>query len=215
MTLDELLNEAKALKRETLLLKPNGSGDVVAKWYEINDDELERTNHICWLSVDSNFIPGVSLNEGQRFLTIFSNEEDCESGKVELSASFPARDGMDLYAEQVDILPPIDALIAKGGGKIGDWLESNNWKRNERYHSGFGDHELVKQYLDLEYSQNPITRNDGSYAVLGGWHEPGPDDDWHDLLEYSLCVLTLENSEPWIETWFKSNNEFQVIQRTT
>ncbi len=129
MTLDELLEEASAIQRDTLLLKPGNGGQVAARWYEIDDEELDGTNHICWLTVDSKFISGISMSDDQRFLTIFSNETDCESGKVEFSPSFSTREGVDLFAERVDILPPIDAVIAKGGGKIGDWLEKHSWDR--------------------------------------------------------------------------------------
>ena len=53
------------------------------------------------------------------------------------------------------------------------------------------------------------------HAVLGGWHVPMPDTDWHDLLDDQLMVFTLRNSEPWVEAWRKREGAFRVIQRIT
>ena len=215
MNLDELLNEAQKLKRETILLRPVGEGEPAAIWYEIDDEELDRTNHICWLTVDTSYIPNFKSNQGGRYLTVFTNEEDCETGRIEHSDSWPDRNGLPLFAHTADILPPIDAIISRGSPAIDPWLAKHNWNRNERYDTGFGDDNLIAQYEDLHFAQYPVYQNNDTYAVLGGWHCPGPDDDWHELIDEMLCVLTIQNSEPWVETWQKRNGEFSVKQRTT
>jgi hypothetical protein len=53
------------------------------------------------------------------------------------------------------------------------------------------------------------------YAVLGGWHLPGPDNDWHDLIDKPLAVWTLKDAEPWVVVWSGAPDGFSVIQRTT
>jgi hypothetical protein len=50
------------------------------------------------------------------------------------------------------------------------------------------------------------------FAVLGGWHVPWPDGDWLELVEHPLVVLTLAESEPWVEA-FNTGQGFRVIQR--
>ena len=64
-------------------------------------------------------------------------------------------------------------------------------------------------------SEYPLYFNSDIYAVLGGWHWPGPDDDWHDLIGEQLMALTIRDSEPWVEAWRMKNDEFKVIQRIT
>ena len=214
MNIEQLLNEAELLKRKTTLLRPDGSGTVAAHWYDVDDEELERTNHICWLTVDTTLIPNYSSSE-KRFMTIFTNEEDCETGRVEFSDSWPDRQYTPLFPHVADILPPIDAIIARGSSAIDPWLKDHNWDRNERYHTGFGADVAIDKYEDLHTEQFPVYQNDGTFAVLGGWHCPGPDDDWHDLIDDQLCVVTIENSEPWVETWLMRTGKFEIKQRIT
>jgi hypothetical protein len=53
------------------------------------------------------------------------------------------------------------------------------------------------------------------YAMLGGWHFPGQDDDWAELVDEQLMVLTFRDSEPWVEGWRMRSGDFKVIQRIT
>ncbi len=40
-------------------------------------------------------------------------------------------------------------------------------------------------------------------------------DDWHDLLDEKLILLTVRDSEPWVEAWLTGTGQFKVIQRIT
>ena len=53
------------------------------------------------------------------------------------------------------------------------------------------------------------------FAMLGGWHFPGQDDDWEELMDEHLMVLTFRDSEPWVEAWRLRTGEFKVLQRIT
>ena len=60
---------------------------------------------------------------------------------------------------------------------------------------------------------HPLYQDGDVYAVLDGWHWPGPDHDWHDLIDEHLMILTVRDSEPWVEAWRMRTGEFRVIQR--
>lgn len=85
----------------------------------------------------------------------------------------------------------------------------------EPYNSNFKDSELVDDYLREWQSAYPLYNHDRVSAVLGGWHFPFPDGDWHELVNSELCVFTVHQSEPWIECWRDAKGTFRVIQRIT
>ena len=73
----------------------------------------------------------------------------------------------------------------------------------------------MESYERLWQKECPMYRESDIYAMLGGWHFPMPDDDWHDLVDEQLMVFTLRDSEPWVEAWRTQTGDFTVIQRIT
>jgi hypothetical protein len=63
--------------------------------------------------------------------------------------------------------------------------------------------------------EHPSYQRDETYAVLRGWHWPGSDDDWYDLIDQQLLVLTIQDAEPWVEAWRSRPGGLTVIQRIT
>jgi hypothetical protein len=210
MTAEELIQEGRRLQRRTILLEPEGSGERAAIWYGRSEDEPSG-GHRCWLSVDARFVPSF---EGQGWLSILTNDELCEGGRVEVSTSPHNSKGVALFPREISVLPPIDAVIARGSLAVDQWLNENNWRRDWRYNSNFRDRAIVEEYETIQQEENPLYWKD-AYATLGGWHMGWPDDDWHDLLDAKLLVLTYKDSEPWVEAWQMSSGEFKVIQRIT
>jgi hypothetical protein len=189
MTADQLIAEGRKLQRPCFFLRPEGSGEVAAIWHERDDDEIDETGFRCWLTINSRFVPGLPSSI-TGYISLFSNEQDFTSGKVEISAAQPKRGGTKLYAHAASVIPPFDAVVAKGSGAVGDWLKANNWPREK----------IVEAYLDVWRSEFPLYFNSDIYAILGGWHWPSQDDDWHDLIDEQLIALTIHDSEPWVET---------------
>lgn len=213
ITLDQLIEEGRQLQRPTVFLRPQGTGAPAARWYETDKDEIESTGFRCWLTVDCRHVP--QLPETIRgYITLFTDEERCKGGRVELSASWPDRPGMTLYAHAASVLPPIDAVFARGSKAVSDWIHSHGWTGNMRYNDNFGDAAIVDKYERLYQSESPFYSSSDVYAILGGWHLPNADDDWHHLLDEQLMIFTLHDSEPWVEAW-RTGSGFQVIQRTT
>jgi hypothetical protein len=213
MTFDELIEEGRHLERRTVLLTPAGSGDVAAIWYGREHARKSSDGYRCWLAVDSRFIPSF---KGPGWLTIYTNAETFQGGRVEVLPARPKIEGSPLLSKEIQVLPPIDAVIARGSPQVDRWLADNNWKRSWRYNSNFAERELVQRYQAVEYRENPLYWNDEfAYASLGGWHMGWPDDDWHELLGEKLLIQTYAESEPWVEVWELPSGQFKVIQRIT
>ncbi len=214
MTSEQLIEEGRQLQRPCVFLRPEVNGPVAAIWHERDDNEIESTSHHCWLTVDARHVPGLAPSV-TKYLSIFSDEDNCQGGRVEVTPSWPKRPGTELYAYPASVLPPIDAVFARGSEHVGDWIRSHGWERTDRYNDGFKEAAVVREYERLWQREFPIYFDSDIYAVLGGWHFPMADDDWHDLLDEQLMVFTIRDSEPWVEAWRTVNGQFRVIRRTT
>jgi hypothetical protein len=128
---------------------------------------------------------------------------------------WPRRAGTRLYVQPAAVLPPIDAVFARGSEAVGGWIASHGWNRSVRYNDNFKGYAIVEAYERIWAREFPICYESDIYAVLGGWHFPCADDDWHDLIDEQLMVFTIRNSEPWVEAWRTRTGQFKVIQRIT
>jgi hypothetical protein len=212
MTSAQLIEEGRKLQRPCIFLRPQGTGPVAAIWHQ-RDDEVETTGH-CWLTVDARHIPGLSPAL-TGFIRIFTDDEKCQGGRVEVAPSWPKHAGTELYAHPASVLPPIDAVFARGSEAVGEWIGSHGWERTDRYNSNFKDAALVREYERVWMCEFPLYSDSDVYAMLGGWHWPCADGDWHDLIDEHLMVLTVRDSEPWVEAWRTRAGQFKIIQRIT
>jgi hypothetical protein len=211
MTADQLINEGRRIQRRTVLLAPDVAGDCAAIWYDHKDREESADGCRCWLSVNGTFIP--SRNKAG-WLSVFAEHRGGGGGRILVTPSVLKSDGIRLYAREIVVLPPLDAVISYGSLAVGQWLTENNWKREWRYNSNFRDRAVAEAYQAVERRENPLYWK-GAYASLGGWHVGWPDEDWHELVNEKLLVQTYMDSEPWIEAWELRSGAFRVIQRIT
>ncbi len=214
VTTEQLIEEGRRLQRPCFFLRPRGDGPVAGIWYESNEHEIESTGHRCWLCVDARRVPGLPSSISG-YISIFTNEETCEGGRIEISSSWPDRPGLNLYAHTAAVLPPIDAVFALGSEVVGEWIDAYGWDRAERYNDNFGGADIVRGYERVWRNECPVYFKSDIYAVLGGWHFPMADDDWHELLSEQLMVSTIHDSEPWVEAWRTQSDKFRIIQRIT
>jgi hypothetical protein len=170
-------------------------------WYDSAEPgEIHSTGHRCWLTVDSHHIAGLPSSV-TGYVSVFTDEVGCVAGRVEVTSSWPKRAGVVLYAHRTQVLPPIDAVFARGSKTVGEWIASHGWTRDERYNDNFKDRAIVEAYERICTREFPIYFKSDVYGVLGGWHFPFADHDWHDLIDEKLMVFTIRNSEPWVEAW--------------
>ena len=213
MTVEELIAEGRLLQRPCNFLRPMANGEVAAVWHAFDNQRVDESGHRPWVSIDTRFIPGFDTSLA-RFVTICVDEVECNSGRVEIVSCLP--DGLPLYAYVASVLPPIDAVFACGSDRIGKWLEANGWARDWRYNDNFRVRAVVKEYERQQDDEHPLySQETDVYAVLGGWHVPIADDDWHSLIPGRLLAMTLLGSEPWVEAWLSPEGEYRVIQRVT
>lgn len=214
MTSEQLIEEGRKLQRPCVFLRAQASGSVAAIWHERNDGETESTGHHCWLTVDARHVPGLPRSVAG-YISVFTDDEKCHGGRVDVTSSWPNRAGTELYAHPASVLPPIDAVFARGSEAVGEWIRSHGWQRKWRYNDNFKGREVVREYERVWQREFPIYFESDIHAVLGGWHFPMADDDWHDLLDEQLMVFTIRDSEPWVEAWYTRTGQFRVIQRIT
>jgi hypothetical protein len=211
MTADDLISEGRRLQRPTIVLTAEPTGECAAFWYGNGRRQRSADGHHCWLSVDARLIPSHALTG---WLSVFTDDRGCEGGRVEVTPSAPDRSGLPLFAHKAAILPPIEAVFARGGPAVGQWLGNHGWERRWGYNDNFPDRGLTEPYQSAWFRECAIYRKD-IYATLGGWHFPWPDGDWEDLIDQTLVLSTFAESEPWVEMWQEPAGLFKVVQRIT
>lgn len=145
MTVDQLIEEGRKLQRPCIFLTPDGNGPAAAEWYELNRerDAEDSVGFRRWLTVNAQYIPGAESGLSE-YVSIFTDEEKFVGGRVEVTPSWPDRAGTLLYAHTASVLPPLEAVFAKGSEAVGDWLSWHNWDRNERYSPGFKESAIAE-----------------------------------------------------------------------
>lgn len=215
MTPEQLIAEGRKIQPPCAFLRTKENGEVAAVWYERDEDEIESTGFHCWLTIDARQTPGLPPSV-TGYLSIFTNEANYEGGWIEVTQSWPNKEGTKLYAHAASVLPAISALFLRGGEIVGDWLQTKGWQRDRAYTCNFKDEAVTGPYWDVVEKECPLYYNSDVYAVLGGWHVPMNRSDLHELLlSGHLMVLTLRDSEPWVEAWRTNAGEFKVFQTIT
>jgi hypothetical protein len=214
MTGDELIAAGRRLARACVYLRTAGE-DFAALWGGEGIVPCGDGPYRHWLTIDCRHIPaGGSTLSGM--MSIYTNEEDCETGVVAVSdAPMPpdTAGGTKLFAHPGRSLPPIDAVFKFGSPEVGRWLASNHWRPEWAYNANFPDRTPVDVYEREYQGELPLYRGD-AHAVLGGWHMPWPEGDWDELVDKRLIAWTFEEAEPWVEVW-EDEGGFRVIQRIT
>jgi hypothetical protein len=224
MTGEDLIAEGQKLAKPCVYLVTSAPSDapIAAIWGEEPILGTPGDDFRHWLSIDCSVLLD---NTSNGVMGVYSNEDDCETGTVLFSATTHLTehntDGVLLYAQPGLSLPPIEAVFKFGSSAVKEWLEANDWLPGDgddaadyAYNNNFPDRAIAEIYLEEWQNQLPLYSG-GAYAVLGGWHFPWPDGDWDKLLNQTLVVWTFEESEPWIEVWRDSDNNYSILQRIT
>src|SRR5260370_87834 len=118
MTPDELIHEGRELQRRSVLLTPEASGPLAAIWFGQDQEQLAQDGFRCWLTVDLAYVPPF---DGVGWLSVFTDEASCQGGRVEFGSVPQKQSGQSLYAREISVLPPIDAVIARGSIAVERW----------------------------------------------------------------------------------------------
>jgi hypothetical protein len=191
MTLDQFIDEAQALRRSGVVYRRTGVGEPVAYWYGFGSDS-----------------PVISLNIGTGWLEVFTSADGC---RAELAGA-KVPDGVPLFAEVFTSLPPVDAVFQRGSDRIGDFLNTNKWPRNEFYNDNFPS-SIPREYEKLWWASCPMGMSE-VVAASGGWPFPWPDSEIPQTWNNELVLWTLQDSEPWIEV-YKEGDGYATYERIT
>jgi hypothetical protein len=209
MTVEELVAEGRRLQRRTLLLLEIGSGTPAAVWYGPGKPDTEDS-HRCWLSVDAQQVPGF---EGKGWLSVFTHKKST-GGRVERGDKPWHAQGQELYAHEIEILPPLEAVTLRGSPAVEAWLTEHRWRREAPLNRNFKGWPIAEGYEKIAQREHPLYGGE-AYATLGGWHLPWPDEKWSGLVNTRLVVQTYKDSEPWVEVLQMEDGMLRVRQRIT
>lgn len=219
LTPDDLIAEGRKLARPAVALHDTGK-KYAAVWRGAGVADPGPGEWRHWISIDTSYLPDnprklkgvVSLYEW------FADDDRMGELKVVHSskATLPRNsDGTKLFARRFDCIPDVDALIHFGSKRIRDWAKATDWEANPVY-----DRTPVKEYLDVVAAEHPFQSGDGAYAMLGGWSWCfnwcyGIDQKYPwQLMKKALIVLTIAESEPWLEV-FDDGRKFVTFSRIT
>ena len=219
LTPDELIAEGRRLARPAVALHDSGK-KYAAVWRGTGVVSPGKGEWRHWISIDTSFLPDNprKLKGVVSLYDWFADDDRWGELKVvhDAKASLPRKtDGTKLYARKFDCLPDVEAVFQFGSKKVKDWAKATSWDAN----AGF-DMSPIREYQAEVQSQHPFATNDGTYAMLGGWSwcftwcysidEKYP---WN-LMKKALIVLTIAESEPWLEV-FDDGKKFVMFSRVT
>lgn len=214
MTGEQLIAEGRHLTRPCVYLRTSGE-NFAAVWGGEGIVPCGDGPYRHWLSIACKYIAAAN-DRRAGCLSIYTDEDDCDSGRVAVDNSLTLPDSTDalkLYAHPDSSLPPLEAVFKFGSSDVMEWLKANNWQPDWGYNNNFRDKTPVQTYERAYRNQLPLF-DDTAHAVLGGWHMAWPEGDWDELVDKRLIVWTFAESEPWVEVW-EDESRFRVIQRIT
>jgi hypothetical protein len=216
LTPEDLVAEGRKLARPAVALYDKGK-NYAAVWRGEGVADPGKGVWRHWISIDTSYLPD-NPRKLKGVVSLYENDAHMFQLKVahDPAAALPRQtDGTKLYARTFECPPDVDALMHFGSKKLRDWAKATYWDENPMYTST-----PAREYLDVVSSQHPFQSHDGAYAMLGGWSwcfnwcysidEKYP---WH-LMKKALIVLTIAESEPWIEV-FDDGKRFVSFSRIT
>jgi len=227
MTPEELISEARRMSRPAVLLIAKGN-DYAAIWKGTGVVAPPEGEWEHWVSIDTRFLP---KNPGNRhgvvsvYLCTESSDRFHEvAARHDPEATLPtATNGQRLFAKPIECLPPTEAICKFGSKSIQDWLLANIADPNQVNDRESFDEEsrgTLEAYDEVLRAEHPLHNDTDCFAMLGGWSACftwcyGYDEiyPWH-VFEKELVVLTIADSEPWIEV-FDDGSEFETFSRIT
>jgi hypothetical protein len=180
------------------------------------------------VSIDASALPQ-NPHKLQGVISVYLCMEDSERFEQvgvthDAKAKLPARpDGQKLFAQPFDCPPPLEVLLKFGPKPIQDWLAANSVDADHGINPqsfGAANKPALKAYNDVQ-SEHPFYGRVDCYAMLGGWSMAflwcyGIDQQypWH-LFDQPLVVLTIADSEPWLEVYDNDGKSFTTYSRIT
>lgn len=203
-TSDDLIAEGRRLARPALLLTDEGK-KCIAIWKGGGVLKPSPGPWRHWISLDAGALPD-NPRKLTGVISVYEWFEDSERlGEIGVvhdpAAKLPRKtDGQRLFGEPFQCLPHADALLYNASAKIKQWLKERGWNPKSGDSPGaYADKDIVEPYRQLFFREHPVYTEAG-LAMFGGWSIDF-DDDWLKWSKKPLVVLTVADSEPWVEVF--------------
>lgn len=211
--IEALVAEGERMSRPSVLLRADGAGEIGAYWGGERADEpnavppsataIESIRHV--ITFDARLLSSLGVPVKSPALAMF--ETTTKTGQVMyrvasrngIQASDFRGDFVPLHASRARSFPPIEAVCLYGGDVVTSWLKRHGLKRLQYFDAS----ELpeAREYTDEYMRRCPLYLGNAD-AILGGWHQRWPEDDFYLPLEMRLALWTLRDAEPWLEVFF-------------
>lgn len=194
MTAERLAAEGRALAARALHLSPTPplpNARPAATWQ--GEDEVV-------IRVDLSVHPDAAVRR-DAILEVRSDPSASTAAVMVTAGGLGAGgEATPLYGVEADDVPSIDVVFARGTEAVGRWLAENRWSREVPWNANFTDAEPVRAYQRAWFAAHPFGAT-GTWAQLGGWPLPWPDEAVGPQLSRTLVLRTYRGAEPWIEVW--------------
>lgn len=210
MTPDDLVAEAQAIAKRCFVLSSRGSGAPAGYWGGSRGDipdqfppEVSKFSHRRHIvSVGEPLLSLIGADKLQSVsLYEWTDRQGDTQPHVEANRSKPwpslQFSGEPLYATERSSFPPFEALCLHGSARVADWLRSLGL---ERYQYWKAPRDVVKAY-DRHFMDRASELQQNADAIVGGWHDMWPEDDYYMPAEMTYVLRTLRDAEPWYTIW--------------
>lgn len=229
MSAETIVAIGRKMARPAILLVDDGD-DYCAVWRgqgvapPPDDGKWEHR-----VSIDASYLPQ-NPNKLRGVISVYMCWEDDERFEQvgvthDPKAKLPANpDGEKLFARKFNCPPPIEALFKFGPKPIQDWLAANSIDPEHGTNPqafGAANMPALIAYDKVMQAEHPFYGQVDCHAMLGGWSmaflwcygmdEPYP---WH-VFDLPLVVLTIADSEPWLEVYDNGGKSFTTFSRIT
>lgn len=225
-----LIAEGERLAKPCLLLQSSGGGSPIGVWkgegqrprpkgYRMEPGDCAESTH--WITVDCTWLKQRRILPVQGLLSVYERtfadgSRSFVAMMLDKKAKLANIEGEPLYGVEAISFPPFEALCMHGGPAVEEWLGKQDLRRIDYEDFDLNESPAVRAYRKERRKRNPWLPDgdDGTAAVLGGWHVMWPEDDWYMPPDIQLAIWTFRDSEPWIEVW-RGRRNFVVFERTT
>ena len=210
MTADELIAEGEALVTRCFALSGRGAGAPAGYWGGSRADlpdqfppEVTKFSHRRHIvSVGEPLLAQIGADRlGWVSLYEWTSRDDDTHQHVEADSRKPWASlqfsGEPLYATERASFPPFEALCLHGSTRVADWLASLGLAR---YLYWKVPRDLTEAY-ERHYVDRLAGTEEGADAIVGGWHQMWPEDDYYAPPELIFVLKTLRDAEPWFTVW--------------
>jgi hypothetical protein len=175
---------------------------------------MSEKNWEHWLSVNCDWLAARGLTKPGWMSVYYTLDDDCMCLAVWAESAEPKfLGGTPLYGIEKPSYPPLQILCLEGGPIVEDWLSELGMKKTDADHPRVYDTPEGSAYELFFQSHDPVILNN-CFACLGGYHMTWPESETIYDHGKQFVLITIKDSEPWIEVW-PCETGYKAVWRVT